>query len=61
MEKKIITSERINRPTPNGGAYAIAYYQDKSGQPCDKRVAAQVVVLEYDNSDEVVGSTFAYL
>ncbi len=40
-------TERIEGPTPNGGDYAIAYYQDKDGELVDKDNASRVTIAEF--------------
>ncbi len=39
---------RLDEPTPNGGAYSIAYWQDVDGTPVDKSVAVRCEIIEYD-------------
>ena len=45
------TTERIDatddEPLPNGGAYAIVYYQDSDGTPVPKESALRVEAIEY--------------
>lgn len=42
---------------PNGGAYAIAYYQDADGTPVEKEQAVRVEVFEYDENDKPISYT----
>lgn len=42
-----MNTERIEGPTPNGGDYAIAYYQDENGELVDKDKASQVTIAEF--------------
>ena len=46
--------ERITGTLPHGGAYAIAYYRDKAGNPVDKTRAIKVEIIEYDANDEQI-------
>lgn len=56
------TSERIegteDDPLPNGGAYAIVYYQDVDGTPVPKEAALKIEVHEFDASDKPLQITF---
>lgn len=51
------TSERLDEPTPNGGAYSVAYFRDKEGRPCRKEHAHQMEIVEYDDHDNEVHRT----
>jgi hypothetical protein len=53
-----VTSERIDAPTPNGGAYSVANFRDKDGAPCPKVDAVGVEILEFDAEDQCVGRTY---
>lgn len=55
------TQERIEGPTPNGGAYAIAFWHAEDGSPTDKESAVTCEVVEYDANDQVVFRTYATL
>lgn len=55
------TRERSEGPTPNGGAYAIAYYRDEEGAPAPKATAAAVEIVEFDADDRPVFRTYATL
>lgn len=57
MSKKNLFSERVNSPTPNGGVYSIAYFYDKNGNPCIKRIAARIVIAEFDSKDNTIQTT----
>jgi hypothetical protein len=52
------TSERTEGPTPNNGAYAIAYYQDIDGTPVPKSQALRAEVVEYSAQGKPVAITF---
>lgn len=41
------TTERVDGPTPNGGAYAIAHYRDQHGRPCAKTDAHATEIVEH--------------
>ena len=47
IEGSSVKTERIEGPTPNGGDYAIAYYQDKDGELVDKDYASRVTIAEF--------------
>lgn len=55
------TSERIEGPTPNGGAYAIAYYRGEDGNPTVKAEAHSVEIVEYDKEGNAVHRTYGQL
>ena len=38
--------ERINEPTPNGGAYSEIYYFNDVGEPADETMATKCVIRE---------------
>ena len=48
-------------PTPHGGAYSIAYYQDERGEAADKVVAVKVEIVEFDAQDRPVWRTYGDL
>jgi hypothetical protein len=50
--------ERIDEKTPNGGQYAIAYFQDKDGNPVDKGKAVQAEIVEFDANDQPIWRTY---
>lgn len=52
------TSERIDGPTPNGGAYSVAHFLDAAGRPCPKSRAAAAEVHEFDGSGGPVFRTY---
>jgi hypothetical protein len=52
------THERTEGPTPSGGAYAIAYFRDKLGNPCPKAEAAGIEVVEFDARDRAIFRTY---
>lgn len=53
--------QRINGPTENGGAYAIAFYLTAQGLPASKEVAEAVELVEYDARGEQIARTYATL
>jgi len=55
------TSERREGPTPNGGAYSIAYFRDERGVPTTKDRARSVEIIEYGVEGEAIHSTIGYL
>ncbi|MBR5028934.1 MAG: hypothetical protein IKX51_06915 [Bacteroidales bacterium] len=56
-EKKFF--ERIDEPTPAGGAYFITYFRNSNGNPCDKSEAVHFEIIEYDKNDVVLARTYA--
>jgi len=55
----IITSERSNNPTPNGGDYSEIFYFDDDGNSVDKKVATKAVVREYKEDGTLINEIFA--
>lgn len=51
------TSERIDGPTPRGGAYGILYYQDADGNPTTREEAVRAEGVEYDEAGKMICST----
>ena len=49
--------KRIDGPTPNGGDYLIAIYEDENGFECDMENATYISILEYTNDDVCVMHT----
>lgn len=54
----MITEERVEGPTPAGGAYAIAMFMKANGTPCVKEHAEQMEITEYDKSGKVLMRTY---
>ena len=52
---------RAEGPTPNGGAYSLAYFQDAAGQPAPKELAARVEIHEMNEAGEIIFRTYAEL
>lgn len=52
------TRRRTEGPTPNGGAYAIAFFRDANGKPCTESEAAGMEIVEFDARDEVIRRTY---
>ena len=52
------TYERIDGPTPAGGAYAIAYFFDDDGTACPEEDAVEMRIIEYDESDKSIAFTY---
>lgn len=55
------TQERNDGPTPSGGAYSVAYWQDEQGAPCEKDKAVACEVVEYDAKDKAIARIYAKL
>lgn len=53
--------ERTNGPTPNGGAYFIAYYYDQDLGPIHRTRAWYVEIHEFTEDEELIQKHFAYL
>ena len=50
--------ERIDGPTPNGGAYAIVYYFDAQGREVPKRLACKIEIQEYNEYGGRIQTTY---
>jgi hypothetical protein len=55
-----VTEERIEGPTPSGGAYALAYFS-AGGVPVDKAQADAVEVIEFTADGAEIARTYADL
>ncbi len=51
--------EKINKPTPNGGLYAVVFFKDKNHNPCTKEEAIHYEIIEYNEFDEPIFRTYA--
>lgn len=51
-------SQRDDGPTPNGGAYSIAYFSDARGNPCAREDAHSMEIVEFDADGEAVHRTY---
>jgi len=49
--------ERIDAPTPNGGAYSIAIFTDNEGNEVDKTKATRIMIQEFSANDELIETT----
>ena len=58
QSQELETQTRPEGPTPNGGAYAIAYWQDMFGNPVSKDQSAMVEIVEYDETGEQIFRTY---
>ena len=58
IEEEIITHERYDRPTPNGGDYSEIFYMDDDGKYVDKKVATKAVIYESKNDGTAINRTF---
>lgn len=54
-----MATERVEGPTPNGGAYAVIVYLGEDGDQAEKEQAAAAEVVEYDEQDEAIFRTYA--
>ncbi len=50
--------ERIDGPTPAGGSYAVVWFLDESGSPCEKKHAEHVQIEEYDEDHHSIARTY---
>jgi hypothetical protein len=53
-----MAQERIEGPTPRGGAYSIAYYQNTLGNAVPKEQACFVEIVEYSKDGEHIARTY---
>lgn len=53
--------ERTDGPTPNGGAYYIAYYYDRDGAPTKRMEAWYVEIHEFTRDDKLIQKHYACL
>ncbi len=58
-ETSIITSERRDQPTPNGGDYSEIFYLDDDGNSVDKNVATRAIIRECKVDGTLIHETFA--
>ena len=52
------TFERIDKPTPNGGSYSIAYFQNNRGKRTTKDKATKIEIVEFDEQDNIINRTY---
>ncbi|MCQ2259033.1 MAG: hypothetical protein MJZ41_13750 [Bacteroidaceae bacterium] len=57
MDFNQFSHEKIDSPTPNGGAYSIAYFYDADGNPCDKSHCTKIEIIEFSDSGDFLCST----
>ena len=57
MEKKQY-SERHDHKTPSGGDYSIAYFYDKNGNPCERKDAYRINIVEYTKDGERINEVY---
>lgn len=50
--------ERIDEPTPNGGAYSEIYYFDDKGEAVDESVASKCVIRECSKDGTLLCETW---
>jgi hypothetical protein len=55
--KKELTQARREGPTPNGGAYSIAYFLDANWKPVPRERAEVIEVIEFTQEDTFLKST----
>lgn len=53
-----MATKRVDGPTPNGGAYSIAYYQDAKGNDADVDKATNMLIVEYSSDGQVIRNTY---
>jgi hypothetical protein len=54
MKLRAPSSEPIEGPTPHGGAYMTRVYESEQKEP-----GTEVIVVEYDENDEMIAETWA--
>ena len=55
------TELRIDKPTPNGGAYSIIYYQNADGGSTSKDKALRAEIVEFSSSGKQIFRTYMSL
>lgn len=55
----MITSERVDGPTPGGGDYMLVYFSDVERNPCDKSNAEHFEIQEYTKDGTLIATTYA--
>lgn len=53
--------ERINKKTPSGGDYSIAFFYNDKGEDVPKDKAAKVIIREMKSSGEIINDIFAVI
>jgi hypothetical protein len=53
-----VTEESRPGPTPNGGAKSTMFYLDDAGEPAEREVATQAVIVEYDAQGAPIHRTY---
>ena len=53
--------ERVEGPTPSGGAYAEAYYVDENNEEVAKEIATNMIIKEYDEDDNLINTVYGTL
>lgn len=56
--QELETETRSDGATPAGGAYAIAYWQDASGNPVDRSKWVQAEIIEFTADGEHLMRTY---
>ena len=55
------TEQRMDGPTPNGGAYSIIYYQNADGGSTSKDKAQKAEIVEFSSSGKQIFRTYMSL
>lgn len=50
--------DRSEGPTPEDGAFSVAYWRDVRGRPCRKQDAAGAEIVEFDGNNRVIFRTY---
>jgi hypothetical protein len=53
--------ERHDKPTPNGGAYSIAFFYNKNKHPCSKERAVFINIVEYASDGSRINEVYGYI
>ena len=51
---------RVDKPTPNGGAYSLGFYATEKGEDCTPETATIIHIHEYTADDEFICETFGF-
>lgn len=57
----MITHERIDERTPNGGAYSEIYYFDDEGNLADREKATKCIIRECDQKGNLINETMGII
>lgn len=58
MNTKTKFYQRVDEPTPSGGAYSIMYFFSNDKTPTNRKNAKFVEVVEYDDEDNEINRSY---